>query len=201
MRHVWDSSLWTLKLSLLCTSLHVRVILCWYVLHKHNIFCRNESKLVTCSILFVAHYVHMFVLTTVSVPGLCQRHPRWLSHHCLWEQVSFSSTNMSRSNVLRLTCFSRVANESLCLFIFFSWQPERQVPFSDVRLPPPADAKKEIGEGEEVEVRRRNIMLSSASLSSFPSLCINAGLLLFFLNLLLDPLQSERTGALWLVAG
>uniref|UniRef100_A0A3B5AKK7 FMR1 autosomal homolog 1 n=1 Tax=Stegastes partitus TaxID=144197 RepID=A0A3B5AKK7_9TELE len=40
-------------------------------------------------------------------------------------------------------------------FNFFSWQPERQVPFSDVRLPPPADAKKEIGEGEEVEILSR----------------------------------------------
>ena len=40
----------------------------------------------------------------------------------------------------------------ISIVIYSSWQPERQVPFSDVRMPPPADGKKDIGEGEEVEV-------------------------------------------------
>ncbi|XP_056304584.1 RNA-binding protein FXR1 isoform X2 [Danio aesculapii] len=48
-----------------------------------------------------------------------------------------------------------VHDDSLSISFENNWQPERQVPFSDVRLPPSADAKKEIGEGEEVEIFSR----------------------------------------------
>lgn len=76
--------------------------------------------------------------------------------HSITHSSSVTAVLKSFSSVASFHLFHVIVDTCLwCVSVSscHSWQPERQLPFSDVRLPPPTDYHKDIGEGEEVEVR------------------------------------------------